>query len=276
MNTAIKYILLFFFYSAAGWLGESIYCSIPARKPINRGFLTGPLCPIYGTGALVMAIILGPLKELPQSFTVFGYEIPYAVPLIFVAGMVLCDIVEFITSVIMEKLFHARWWDYSNKKFNIQGRICLTHTFYWGIAALVFMFAVHPFVERQYNKIPQQIIYAILVVVLFVFVLDLINALRNALDVKSMMDKFRKLEASMNSAKDEVISRLQTIQANVIRTSDRFTTFMSTTLAQIEEFNRQTRGASSENQEKGKEQNESPPHAVSEPQACRQRAACVL
>ena len=131
--TIVTYVLYFFFYSAVGWLGESIYCSVGARKWVNRGFLKGPMCPIYGTGALAMAITLTPVKNLDIRVPMFGHDVLITPLLVFIAGMVVCDIVEFITSVLMEKLFHARWWDYSNKKFNIQGRICLGHTFYWGI-----------------------------------------------------------------------------------------------------------------------------------------------
>ena len=121
--TIVTYVLYFFFYSAVGWLGESIYCSVGARKWVNRGFLKGPMCPIYGTGALAMAITLTPVKNLDIRVPMFGHDVLITPLLVFIAGMVVCDIVEFITSVLMEKLFHARWWDYSNKKFNIQGRI---------------------------------------------------------------------------------------------------------------------------------------------------------
>lgn len=125
--TIVTYVLYFFFYSAVGWLGESIYCSVGARKWVNRGFLKGPMCPIYGTGALAMAITLTPVKNLDIRVPMFGHDVLITPLLVFIAGMVVCDIVEFITSVLMEKLFHARWWDYSNKKFNIQGHLPRAH-----------------------------------------------------------------------------------------------------------------------------------------------------
>ena len=86
---------------------ESIYCSLAKRKWINRGFLTGPMCPIYGTGAVTFLICLSPIKE--------SYAVPPALKpiLLFIVGIIVADIVEFITSVLMEKLFHARWWDFS-------------------------------------------------------------------------------------------------------------------------------------------------------------------
>lgn len=100
--TIVTYVLYFFFYSAVGWLGESIYCSVGARKWVNRGFLKGPMCPIYGTGALAMAITLTPVKNLDIRVPMFGHDVLITPLLVFIAGMVVCDIVEFITSVLME------------------------------------------------------------------------------------------------------------------------------------------------------------------------------
>ncbi len=182
--------IYFFFYSALGWLVESIYCSIAAGKIINRGFLTGPICPIYGTGAVVMTLVLEPLKEYPI--------------LVFIVGLVVCDIVEFATSYIMEKLFHARWWDYSNKWLNIQGRICFRHSMYWGIASVLFIYFVHPNIgEKIFADMPTKYIYIILAVILVIFVFDLANAVHKAMDIKAMMDKLKKLKDAITAKYEE-------------------------------------------------------------------------
>lgn len=181
MDNLIKYVLLFFFYSAAGWLLESIYCSIGEKRIINRGFLTGPLCPIYGTAALVMTILIyNPFKDRPL--------------IIFLLGIVLCDIVEYITSYIMEKLFSARWWDYTYEFMNIGGRICLKHTLYWGIISVAFVRVLHPAVENLYAKINGDYLIYILIAVLLVFTLDLINAVRKALDIRKLQIKLNSLQ----------------------------------------------------------------------------------
>lgn len=182
--------IYFFFYSALGWLVESIYCSIAAGKIINRGFLTGPICPIYGTGAVVMTLVLAPLKEHPI--------------LVFIVGLVVCDIVEFATSYIMEKLFHARWWDYSNKWLNIQGRICFRHSMYWGIASVLFIYFVHPNIgEKIFSDMPAKYLYIILAVILVIFAFDLANAVRKAMDIKAMMDKLKKLRDNITAKYEE-------------------------------------------------------------------------
>lgn len=182
--------IYFFFYSALGWLVESIYCSLAAGKIINRGFLTGPICPIYGTGAVVMSLVLTPLKEHPV--------------LVFIVGLVVCDIVEFVTSYIMEKLFHARWWDYSNKWLNIQGRICFRHSMYWGIASVLFIYFVHPNIgEKIFSDMPAKYLYIILAVILVIFAFDLANAVRKAMDIKAMMDKLKKLKDNITAKYEE-------------------------------------------------------------------------
>ncbi len=182
--------IYFFFYSALGWLVESIYCSLAAGKVINRGFLTGPICPIYGTGSVVMTLVLTPLKEYPI--------------LVFIVGLVVCDIVEFVTSYIMEKLFHARWWDYSNKWLNIQGRICFRHSMYWGIASVLFIYFVHPNIgEKIFSDMPAKYLYIILAVILVIFAFDLANAVRKAMDIKAMMDKLKKLKDNITAKYEE-------------------------------------------------------------------------
>lgn len=222
--------LYYFFYSALGWFAESIYCSVGERKWVNRGFLTGPLCPIYGAGAVVMTVFLKPLKEMPFPVNILGMKFSITPLLVFIAGMILADIVEFITSFAMEKLFHARWWDYSEKPFNIQGRICLQHTMYWGIASIIFVYAVHPFfsnyAEKLFSKATPNILYITMLILLFIFVLDIINAVRNAMDVKKVMDKVRKLTDSItrvaNEMKSNVEGRFDELQVSASKRAERF------------------------------------------------------
>ena len=107
----INCFLWFIFYSVIGWITETLIFAIRDKKSVKRGFLFGPLCPIYGTGAVVCYLLL--YGRVTNFFALFGI------------GLLLCDTIEYITSFVMEKAFHAKWWDYSNQKFNIKGRICL-------------------------------------------------------------------------------------------------------------------------------------------------------
>lgn len=200
--TVLDYIFYFFFYSFIGWFFESCYCSIRPKKWINRGFLRGPICPIYGTGGLVMMVCLLPLRHITENL--YLNEL-----LIFIAGAVLCDIVEFMTSYIMEKLFNARWWDYSNKKFNIQGRICLTHTFYWGTCSCLFVFILEPimnlYIVGQVSESSRNILTYIF---LTVFAFDLLDTVINALGIRDISSKFMKLSEEISEFAIQVYSTI--------------------------------------------------------------------
>lgn len=212
MNTVFIYILYFFFYSAAGWLGESIYCSIGERRLINRGFLTGPMCPIYGTGTLVLTVCLyNPFRD--------------KLVLVFFAGLVLCDIVEYITSYLMEKLFHARWWDYSNEFLNIKGRICLKHSLYWGVASVAFVWLIHPYVEKLFQRLPENLIMPFAAVILSVFLIDVINSVRKALDIRKIQLKLQQLVESVGQMPSNVVTAVEEMavefKLDLAKTSDR-------------------------------------------------------
>lgn len=198
--TVLDYIFYFFFYSFIGWFFESCYCSIRPKKWVNRGFLRGPICPIYGTGGLVMMVCLLPLRHITENL--YLNEL-----LIFIAGAVLCDIVEFMTSYIMEKLFNARWWDYSNKKFNIQGRICLTHTFYWGTCSCLFVFILEPimnlYIVGQVSESSRNILTYIF---LTVFTFDLLDTVIHALGIRDISSKFMKLSEEISEFAVQVYS----------------------------------------------------------------------
>lgn len=144
MLTLCRLFLWFLFYSFVGWVYESILCSITERKWVNRGFLYGPLCPIYGSGAVLILLALGRLTN----------------PLVlFLSGMTLCSILEYAVSWLMEKLFHARWWDYSHMRFQLNGRICLLGAVVFGLFAMVLVLWIHPAVYRMTLLIPDLWIY---------------------------------------------------------------------------------------------------------------------
>ena len=125
-------------YSVVGWIYESTLCSITGKKLVNRGFLNGPYCPIYGSGAVLDILVLGRIHN------------PI---LLFVFGVLLTCSLEYFTSWAMEKLFHARWWDYSDKKFNINGRVCLLGAVVFGAFSVVLILGIHPFVKSLTDRL---------------------------------------------------------------------------------------------------------------------------
>lgn len=179
----------FIFYSIAGWLCEDIYVGIGQKKFVNRGFLYGPYCPIYGFGAL---IVLYPLLALGNH--------PI---LVFLGGMILTSALEYFTSWLMETLFHEKWWDYSHYKYNLNGRICLLNSTLFGLMALVVVFIIQPYVEKLADSIPDDQMRLFLIVFTVAFSIDLITTLvhlmkrRNTLQrLHTQMEKiFAQFEA---------------------------------------------------------------------------------
>jgi len=158
MHLIGTYILLFFIYAFIGWIGEVCLALVIEKKFINRGFLIGPYCPIYGVGCVLLTICL-------QSF------IKYPI-LVFIMSLLLCSGLEYATSYIMEKLFKARWWDYSNYKFNINGRICLRYMLAFGILGTLIMYLVNPLVLALINKIPLTILLILISMLSIIFIID--------------------------------------------------------------------------------------------------------
>ena len=218
MDNIIKYILLFFFYSFGGWCLESTYCSIGEKKLINRGFLTGPLCPIYGTAAVVMAVFLYPFKDIPL--------------VVFLLGIVVCDVVEYMTSLIMEKLFSARWWDYTYEFMNLNGRISLKHSLHWGVVSVVFVLLIHPAVEKLYYKIDADIIKYLLVVILLIFTADVVNAVRKAADFRKLQSKIKSVTETLSdllgTVGNAIGDKYSVIQSEIAKKNDKITDFKLT------------------------------------------------
>lgn len=182
----------FIVYAFLGWICEDIYCGIGKRKFINRGFLYGPYCPIYGFGAL---LVIYPLLMVSKHPIV-----------VFIFGMVLTSILEYITSFVMEKLFATRWWDYSTYPFNINGRICLQNSLLFGLMALVVVYGLHPIVSRFVERIPLGFLVIFLIMFTIFFVIDIVNTVIVLLRRKKVFLKLKEdideLRAQFESDRD--------------------------------------------------------------------------
>ena len=165
----INIIILFFLFSFIGWLIEVFEGIINRREFVNRGFLIGPYCPIYGFGALLMLYFLK------------RYENDYVA--IFVFGSLICTILEFFTSLLLEKIFNTRWWDYRDKKINLNGRVCLESMVLFGIGALFLIKIINPLVSKCLLLPPK---IKILLVITFIIglIIDLVFSLSVIVDMK--------------------------------------------------------------------------------------------
>lgn len=153
------YFLIFFIYSVAGWFIEVTISSIDSKQISNRGFLIGPYCPIYGFGALILSVCLSQYRS--------------DVAILFCVSVVFCSVLEYFTSWIMEKSFHARWWDYSKIKFNVEGRICLTNSIYFGILGVFLVRFISPFLMHSLNAIPKHTLIMITIPFFLLLMIDL-------------------------------------------------------------------------------------------------------
>lgn len=152
-------VACFFVYSSAGWLFECVYCSIKERHFINRGFLNGPWCPIYGAGGIAVALVLGDVDS------------PV---LLFLAGAALCCTLEYATSYVMELRYHARWWDYSGRLLNINGRVCLAGATLFGTGSVAVVDVAQPWLEGTLALLPETVLGTADGLLVTVFVVDVV------------------------------------------------------------------------------------------------------
>lgn len=152
-----KIIFYFIIYSFLGWCLESIYKTIIFKKPTNSGFLYGPFCPMYGIGAILM-VWAGQLSSNPI--------------VIFIMAFLIFSVWEYLVAVIIEKLFKTRYWDYSYLKFNLQGRVCLKNSFYWGILGIILIYVIQPVINKLTEFIPHDILIYVDIILMIAILVD--------------------------------------------------------------------------------------------------------
>lgn len=182
METISTYFLYFVVYSVLGWTAETVYCSIPAHRFINRGFLNGPVCPVYGVGALLVLFLLRDFMD--------------NILLVFVYGVLFTSILEYVTSWLMEKLFHHRWWDYSGKRYNLHGRVCLLNSLLFGVMAVVLVFVIHPAIRALFRHIPSLIQTTAAIVLAVYFAADLAVTLHSVVSLNIDLSRLNQLALS--------------------------------------------------------------------------------
>ena len=171
------YFLLFIIYSILGWIIEVIATSKDTKCFVNRGFLVGPYCPIYGACSLIMILIIPKFKSII---------------LLFIITMLICSIIEYVTSYIMEKLFKARWWDYSHVPFNLNGRICLKNSLYFGLLGVLLVRYVNPLVYNYLEIMSTNIVNVLFYIILIIFITDVIISFKVIFKIKETAKFIKK------------------------------------------------------------------------------------
>ena len=177
--SAAQWLLVFYLYCMLGWCFESSVVSVGQRRLVNRGFLRGPMLPIYGFGAVILLHVSLPLKQHPVW--------------LYLASMIAATVFEYIVGVVMEKIFKVKYWDYSKQRFQFQGYICLRSSLCWGFLGLILTSVIHPPIEKLVLGLP--FIGLIVIDVLFsaAFISDVIVSVRSALDLAKVLEELDRL-----------------------------------------------------------------------------------
>ena len=178
-----EWLLFFFIYCFLGWCWESCYVSAKKRQWVNRGFMKGPFLPIYGFGALSVLIATLPVRPFPV--------------LVFVFGMIGATALELVTGICMEKLFHVRYWDYSNQKFNFKGHICLTSSIAWGAFSLAMIYGFHKPIEKLVLSIPFVWLDILTTVLTVIVAADFAISFKTAMELRAILDSMERIKDEM-------------------------------------------------------------------------------
>lgn len=201
-----------FIYSFCGWLWECFYISNKEKKVVNRGYVTGPVCTIYGVGAITMYISL---RGLSDRYI-----------LLFFVGALWATLLEYVTAVIMESLFKTSWWDYSDQKFNFQGRICLSSTIAWGAATIGLFTVFQPFVNYLVGLVPFFIGKILLSIFVILYIIDFTFSTITAADLSVKLQKMDVLmeefhdylkETKVYATGEEIRNRMESFKKNYMK-----------------------------------------------------------
>ncbi len=220
-NTDIFHLFyMFIIYSFAGWIMETVLVSVQSKEFVNRGFMNGPFCPIYGTGALAVYLFLTPVQD-----NIF---------LVIILGAIIATIIEYFTSLIMEKLFNAKWWDYSDKKFNLQGRICLSISVCWGFLSAFMLKILQPLSLKLIDSIPKTLGEFLGTIITAYFISDIVLTIFNILSINSKLEAISNIRKEFHekleeipkfNKKQEFLDKLDKFKANNIKNPEYFTDF---------------------------------------------------
>lgn len=187
--------LYFMIYAFLGWCMETVYCSICERRLVPRGFLLGPICPIYGVGVLMMICWFAPFMDNP--------------PLFYVVATVCMSAWEYFVGWFLEITTHIKYWDYSHFKFNLKGRICLWVCLTWGVLAYLILFWVHPVISQLVFKVPLMIRYILSILLAIILIVDIATTIRKLALSAKLLGKLEEARVQLALGRAELEDILQ-------------------------------------------------------------------
>lgn len=181
---------IFIIYAFLGWCSEVAFAAVNKGKFVNRGFLNGPVCPIYGVGMLIVVLCLWNLRDRPL--------------LLFLGSALLTTALEFVTGFVLERFFHDKWWDYSDMPFNIKGYVCLKFTILWGLAASFIIGAIHRFIYMLIEKTPFVLGVILLAVFSAAFIADFTVTLTALVKLPKKLKAMAEAERALRAVSDKI------------------------------------------------------------------------
>ena len=184
------FILYFFIYGFLGWCTEVAYATVKQKKFVNRGFLNGPICPVYGVGIGMVVMLLEPMSGTIVS--------------LYVVSTALVTTIEGVTGYLMDRLFHHKWWDYSNQPLNIGGYVCLLFSLAWGVACVLIVRVIHPFVYQVVDMIPVTVGIGLAAVLGIALLADLYVTTAEILKLNKKLETMEKISAELRELSDMI------------------------------------------------------------------------
>lgn len=190
------YNIFWFFvlYAFLGWCAEVAFVAVNTGELVNRGFLNGPVCPIYGAGMVLVLVLTAPLAG-----NLF---------LLFLGGMLVTSALECVTGWALKKLFHTSWWDYSDKPFNLGGYICLSFSLLWGLGVVAVVRLVHPMIAHLVAAAPRRLGMALAVPVSLVFLADILVTVRTIMGLNRDLGELERVAGALHKGSDAMALRL--------------------------------------------------------------------
>ena len=201
-------VWIFIIYAFIGWCTEVSYAALDRGIFVNRGFLNGPYCPIYGCGVVIVVAVLTPLKD--------------NLLILFIGSFLLTSILEYITGYLLEKVFHNQWWDYSDKPFNIHGYVCLKFSIYWGLACTFIMDVLHPIIYKGITLMPHIVGMILICIIMTVFFVDCGITVATILKFNKRLKVMDEMAERIHKLSDEIGENIYENVTDIVEKSEEF------------------------------------------------------
>lgn len=214
-----QWFIFFYIYCFLGWVWETVYVSMKSGKFENRGFMNGPFLPIYGSGAIVILIAVIPVRNNPV--------------LVFILGLIAATVLELLTGIAMERLFHVRYWDYSYRKIQYKGYICLVSSIAWGVFSCLLIYGIHKPIEQFVLSLPEVIGQGVTMLLTFINTADFATSFKTALELKNMLITSEDIKKEI----DKLERRAEIIEVFMADSAEKFTEGIKDQIEEtVEEF----------------------------------------